>query len=85
MCEQAEQSEALSEEAKALVEEQAGSLYGKTHNRWATTGGSLPRPAYVVLQSGFYNHRAPAGAMPQHSVQTVCPEFCRWLNAAPDR
>jgi hypothetical protein len=30
---QAEQAEALSDEAKALVEEQAGSLYGKTHNR----------------------------------------------------
>ncbi len=30
---QAEQAEALSDEARALVEEQAGSLYGKTHNR----------------------------------------------------
>jgi hypothetical protein len=36
---QAEQAEALSDEARALVEEQAGSLYGKTHNRSAMLCG----------------------------------------------
>jgi hypothetical protein len=42
---QAEQAEALSDEARALVEEQAGSLYGKTHNRSGACGF---RAAYIV-------------------------------------
>jgi KUP system potassium uptake protein len=38
----AEQAEALSDEARALVEEQAGSLYGKTHNSVLNADSSDP-------------------------------------------
>jgi hypothetical protein len=48
---QAEQAEALSDEAKALVEEQAGSLYGKTHNRSGMRLAAAGRTAAEASQA----------------------------------